>query len=421
MIPRTLTPGKPSFRGFASWVERCVAALENAADYMHPDVRTNVHGAFGAMLTVCHQALGSPVWQPGFMKHTGPPNHPEQGVFLLPMEVRRHNNTALVHHLNTIHAERDKEVVAKAVDTLAETMELLGPESICVNADDLCDELSSLLRGKAPCQTYEDSDDEDGDEDHDYVLMEAVMDLVVAFAKVAGPEFMPAFEHMLKSILKYTRPGNDSKDRVMAIGTIAEVVKALQVEEACLPFVDRLFPVVSAGLLDGDHEVRRNAAFCAGVLCLRAPSKMVQHYPTLLQKIAPLFNDQNVEVVDNCCGAISNMITTSIQNVPIAEVLPGFLSKLPLKSDQEEIPTVCSALLVLIDSGSPVLGPHLQKMTEVLFSSLLANPAQLKEPMLGLVVQGAKKVMAAAPEAAQAASAAFGPCLLYTSPSPRDS
>merc|ERR1712166_1625002 len=213
--------------------------------------------------------------------------------------------------------------------------------------------------------------------DHDEVLMEVVMDLVVAFAKVAGAEFAQAFEHMFKPIIKFTRPANDAKDRMMSVGCIAEVIKALGTEAAVAPFLERTMQI--------------------------ATPAMAAHHAEILQKIAPLFNDAQAEVVDNSCGAVARMIKAAPQAVPLAQVLPAFLGALLLKEDIEEVPAICETILMLLEMGDgSVLAPHLQKVAEVLMASLIVEPAQLEGELQMKVVQAVQMIANADPSAAAA-------------------
>lgn len=386
---------------FAPYVDGCMEAMEKASNYIHPDVRSNVHESMASMMQCIYKTINPPKWTPGLAQFVGVHTTP-----VLPVEVRRHANTCLLSWLNALACEADRETVAKAAEAMASTLETFGPEVIATNADDLCSELVNLLKDKAPCQTGEDSDDEDtlgGEEDHDEVLMEVVMDLVVAFAKVAGAEFAPAFEHMFKPIIKFTRPANDAKDRMMSVGCIAEVIKALGTEAAVAPFLERTMQIATPALADADHEVRRNSVFCVGVVCSTAPTAMAAHYAEILQKIAPLFNDAQAEVVDNSCGAVARMIKAAPQAVPLAQVLPAFLGALPLKEDLEEVPAICETIVMLLEMGDgSVLAPHLQKVAEVLMASLIVEPAQLEGQLQLKVVQAVQMIANADPSAAAA-------------------
>ncbi|RZS02894.1 hypothetical protein BHM03_00033006 [Ensete ventricosum] len=62
----------------------------------------------------------------------------------------------------------------------------------------------TLLREESSCQQVEsDCDADDGDVDHDEVLMDAVSDLLPAFAKAMGSHFEPVFAKLFDPLMKF--------------------------------------------------------------------------------------------------------------------------------------------------------------------------------------------------------------------------
>lgn len=60
-----------------------------------------------------------------------------------------------------------------------------------------------LLRQESSCQQVESDGEDDGDIDHDEVLMDAVSDLLPAFAKVMGSYFDPIFAKLFDPLMKF--------------------------------------------------------------------------------------------------------------------------------------------------------------------------------------------------------------------------
>lgn len=61
-----------------------------------------------------------------------------------------------------------------------------------------------LLREESVCQQIDsDSDIDDDDTGHDEVLMDAVSDLLPAFAKSMGPHFAPIFATLFDPLMKF--------------------------------------------------------------------------------------------------------------------------------------------------------------------------------------------------------------------------
>lgn len=68
----------------------------------------------------------------------------------------------------------------------------------------LVDATSLLLQEKSSCQQIEsDSEIDDVDSAHDEVLMDAVSDLLPAFAKSMGAQFAPIFAQLFEPLMKF--------------------------------------------------------------------------------------------------------------------------------------------------------------------------------------------------------------------------
>lgn len=63
---------------------------------------------------------------------------------------------------------------------------------------------SLLLQEQSACQLQEsDSEIDEDDSAHDEVLMDAVSDLLPAFAKSMGAQFAPIFEQLFDHLMKF--------------------------------------------------------------------------------------------------------------------------------------------------------------------------------------------------------------------------
>lgn len=66
-----------------------------------------------------------------------------------------------------------------------------------------------LLRKEAPCQQIEsDSEIDDDEAEHDEVLMDAVSDLLPAFAKAMGSHYAPIFSKLFEPLMKFAVSGS---------------------------------------------------------------------------------------------------------------------------------------------------------------------------------------------------------------------
>ena len=387
------TMAKSTKAAFLPFVKETLDVMGESTGYMHPDVRQNAQETCHGIM-VCMNAAYPPAapWTPGL-----PPTTP------LAEDVMSVNSSTIVMHMNAIAGDDDRDVVGKACDCLAETIDLLGPACIHMVLEDLCNDILTLLKGTARCQSLDEDDEEEEDVDDHQSLLDSVTDLVVAIAKALGASFAPVFEAYFKPVLKYCRPQNDDCDRSMSLGAMAEMVNAMD-PAGSAKFIQQLLPVVTQGLAGQTCDVRRNSAFCLGVMCLKHPEAMSPHFQALLGAMQPLFAVEEEDATrDNGCGAVARMILAAPGSVPLAAVLPVWLGALPVKEDFDEADIVVKALVMLLEAGDTTLSASLDHVAFVLLSAVcIMEPRPLPDSTRQAAVAMVKKM----PQAVQ--QSAFG-------------
>lgn len=77
--------------------------------------------------------------------------------------------------------------------------------TLILDLPQLVDATLLLLREQSACQQIESDSEIDDDDDsaHDEVLMDAVSDLLPAFAKCMGAQFAPIFAQLFEPLMKF--------------------------------------------------------------------------------------------------------------------------------------------------------------------------------------------------------------------------
>ncbi|KAI4367435.1 hypothetical protein MLD38_023173 [Melastoma candidum] len=238
----------------------------------------------------------------------------------------------------------------------------------------------TLLREEAACQQVESDSDLEGEDDteHDEVLMDAVSDLLPAFAKCMGSHFAPTFSLMFDALMKFTKASRPPQDRTMAVACLAEVAQNMGAPISS--YVDRIMPLVLKELLSSDATNRRNAAFCVGELCKNGGEPTLKFYGDILRGLYPLFGDSEPDnaVRDNAAGALARLIMVQPQAIPLNQVLPVFLKVLPLKEDPEESSAVYGCICTLILSSNPQILSLTPEVVKI-FAEVAASPDETTE------------------------------------------
>nr|XP_033779924.1 importin-4 [Geotrypetes seraphini] len=240
---------------------------------------------------------------------------------------------------------------------------------------EICQVVRLVLQQKTCCQDpeAEDGDDDDGQQaEYDSMLIEYAGEGIPLIAlAVGGQMFAPYFAGFLPLLLSKMKPNSSSSDKSFAVGTIAETVQALGPFSA--QFLPRLLPVLLAGAREDNEEVRSNSVFGLGVVVEHGKEAAFEHYPKILGVLSSIIaQEENIRVKDNVCGAVSRLIMTSPERVPVDQVLPVMLKSMPLKDDFEENTTTFNCIAFLYKENPEQVVQHMKEIVRI-FSHVLGT------------------------------------------------
>jgi len=363
---------------FVPYLKEVMEVLTSAGrNHWHPLIKCEVAEALPSMVvpSVAAYHNGEIVWEKGDVGGTNPMSPHTQAI-----------TEAVLNELIFLMRDEDKDTVGKACEGVQSVIELVGPHALVIVASECLKNTHELLTKKAPCQQTDDGYGElpdDDDDDHD-TFMTSVCDLVGSFARVMGTHFKQYLNEFLPAVCAYAKSSRPPSDRSMAIGCLGEIAQELE-GSISEHWISVFYPAVLAGLADPDDNVKRNAAFCAGVCCENLGDGIAGDYPQLLQAISPLFvidpnqGDSSSACIDNAAAAISRMIMALPDQVPLSQVLPALLSALPLKSDMTENETVYTCLLGLLQMNQPDLLALQEALRRVLVEATMEDSKVAEE------------------------------------------
>ncbi|KAG4148850.1 hypothetical protein ERO13_D05G309200v2 [Gossypium hirsutum] len=345
---------------FAPYMEESLKILERHSGYFHEDVRLQAIIALKHILTAAHAIFQCQ--NDGSVK--------AKEVLDMVMNI----------YIKTMTEDDDREVVANACMSIADIIKDYGYMALEPYMSRLVDATLTLLREESACQQLEngsDIDDED-DTEHDEILMDAVSDLLPAFAKSMGYHFAPIFAKLFEPLMKFAKASRPPQDRTMVVACLAEVAQDMGAPIAS--YIDRLMPLVLKELASPSATNRRNAAFCAGELAKNGGETTLKCYNDILRGLYPLFGESEPDdaVRDNAAGAVARMIMVHPQSIPLNQVLPVFLRVLPLKEDHEESMAVYNCVSMLVLSSNPQILSHVPELVNI-FAQVLVSPAETPE------------------------------------------
>lgn len=343
---------------YAPYLEESLKILIRHSGYFHEDVRLQAVISLKHILTAVRAI---------------PPAHAD--VLEKQKDVL---DTVLNIYIKTMTEDDDKEVVAQACMSVADIVKDCGFAAIEPYMLRLAEVTLVLLRQESSCQQVESDGEDDGDIDHDEVLMDAVSDLLPAFAKVMGSYFDPIFAKLFDPLMKFAKSPHPPQDKTMVVATLAEVAQEMGAPISA--YVDKIMPLVLKELASSDATNRRNAAFCAGEICKNGGAAALKYYGDILRSMHNLFSNSESDdaVRDNAAGAIARMIMVQPQSIPLNQVLPVFIKALPLKEDHEESMTVYGCVCGLLLSSHPQILPLVPDVIHV-FAQVVVSPDESDE------------------------------------------
>ncbi|ERN00947.1 importin-4 isoform X1 [Amborella trichopoda] len=344
---------------FIPYFEETMKILTKHAGYFHEDVRLQAIIALKNVLIATESVF------PGSNE--------------LSAESKHVLDTLMNIYIRTMNEDDDKEVVAQTCTNLAEIIKSSTYVAIESYVPRLVESTLVLLREESACQQLEsDSDVDENDAEHDEVLMDAVSDLLPAFARCLVYRFEPVLDRFFQPLMKFAKASRPSEDRTMVVACLAEV--AQEMGGPIAKYIDKLMPLVLKELSSSEATNRRNAAFCVGELCKNGGEAALRYYGDILRGLYPLFGEFEVDdaVRDNAAGAVARMIMVQPQSIPLNQVLPVLLKALPLKDDLQESDAVYGCLCNLIGSSKSEVLCLVPEVLRV-FGQVIVSPAESPE------------------------------------------
>lgn len=349
---------------FQPFLESTFQQVYEMRDFPHEDVRRAAFGAMGQFCRAQHQ-----VWK----ENTTEANH--QALLKL-------LDVVLPCFVETVRTEQERQVVMGILETMNNVIKSCKEEAFKnpSRLQEISHVIRDVLKKKTVCQDSggDEADDEDQQAEYDAMLLEfAGEGIPVLASSVPADKFAPFLNDLLPLIMSKAKSTCTVADRSFCVGTIGEILQAL----VSVPggqglagrLSNRLLPVLVAGVRDSDPEVRNNSVFGLGCLAQAAGPICVSDYPMMLSVFSNMLTkESDLRVIDNLCAALCRMIMSNVDCVPLEQVMPAMVARLPLKEDMEENKTVFSCLAMLY-RHSPALIVKLMKPIVAASSHVLGN------------------------------------------------
>uniref|UniRef100_A0A673ML26 Importin-5-like n=1 Tax=Sinocyclocheilus rhinocerous TaxID=307959 RepID=A0A673ML26_9TELE len=277
--------------------------------------------------------------------------------------------------IKSIGTEPDSDVLSEIMHSFAKCIELMGDG--CLNNEHF-EELGGIMKGKLE-EHFKNQEvrqakrqDEDYDEqveetlqdedDNDVYILTKVSDILHSIFSSYREKVLPWFEQLLQLIVSLICPHRPWADRQWGLCIFDDII------EHCSPssfkYAEYFLRPMMQALCDTSPEVRQAAAYGVGVMAQFGGESYRPAFTEAVPLLVGVIQSpdsrakENANATENCISAVAKVMKYRPECVSVNEILPHWLSWLPLNEDKEEAVHTFNYLCDLIESNNPiVLGP----------------------------------------------------------------
>ncbi|EFN77942.1 Importin-5 [Harpegnathos saltator] len=312
--------------------------------------------------------------------------------------------------LKAIDTEPESDVLMELLYSFAKCIETLGAG--CLSAPhmtELLRILDKLLNDhfEKAFARLEKRKDEDYDEvveeqladedNEDIYTLSKIADILHALFSTYKSSFFPYFDQICGHFVKLLNPERSWSDHQWALCVFDDVIEFGGPE--CVKYQEFFLQPMIQYVSDKSAEVRQAAAYGCGVLGQFGGESFAQACAEALPKLIEVINDsesrlaENVNPTENAISAVTKILKYNNKAINVDEILPLWLSWLPVVEDEDEAPHVYGYLCDLIEAHHVgVLGTnnsHLPRLisffAEALFRDAVPNDHPVMSRILSIV------------------------------------
>ncbi|OLL25602.1 putative importin subunit beta-4 [Neolecta irregularis DAH-3] len=364
---------------FEPFLEPAIDKLLSCTTHIYEGLRKNAIGSLWRITGVLYEMSSPADWSPGYSQ---PPL--DGNVDQVAEVVRQATWAMLEDEDDGTSLTGNSAVVIEILRNMSEMIKLCGVSILGNNLEKVGELVLSILQRRAPFQLDDLGEAEESDaEDHvpldaesaeaETLAIDCATDVVIALCRALGPSFSEGVKTFLPYIAHYYGSRKTLSERAFVIASLGGIADGLK--EGVTPYTKDFLEMIVGALEDEEAEVRSNAAYSLGLLCLRTKEDLSGQYLPLLSRLQSFFEPGNQcrNAKDNAIGCLSRMIIARPACVPLDQVLPVIVQHLPLEDDYLENEPLFEMIITLYHSNDS----NIMSLTEQLlpvFESVLSSP-----------------------------------------------
>nr|XP_012150540.1 PREDICTED: importin-5 isoform X2 [Megachile rotundata] len=315
--------------------------------------------------------------------------------------------------LKAIDTEPESEVLLELLYSLAKCIETLGAG--CLGSQPMAELLRILdkllnkhfERAVARLEKRKDEDYDEvveeqlADEDNeDVYTLSKIGDILHALFITHKSSFFPYFDQICGHFVKLLSPERSWSDHQWALCVFDDVIEFGGPE--CAKYQEYFLRPMIQYVSDKSAEVRQAAAYGCGVLGQYGGEAFAQACAEALPRLMEVINDpesrspENVNPTENAISAVTKILKYNNKAINVDEILPHWLSWLPVVEDEDEAPHVYGYLCDLIEANHvTVLGPNnanLPRLISYFAEALFKDAVPIDNPVMGRILSIVRQI-----------------------------
>ncbi|KAL4220293.1 Importin-5 [Mactra antiquata] len=311
--------------------------------------------------------------------------------------------------LKAIELEPEVTVLPEHMGSLAKCIEILGKG--CLNGE-MMQQLTQILQKQfdlhfeKQTERQEKRKDEDYDEvteeqlleedDEDVYILTKVSDIIHALYGVYKEDYTPQFEILLPYVVKLVDMNRPWPDRQWGLCIFDDVLE--HVGPGSVKYQEFFLQSLLTSICDKQPEVRQAAVYGVGIMAMFGGDAYVHLFPEIIPRLVEVIQApdsrevENVNPTENAISAVTKICKYHGDKVNLQELLPLWMSWLPVKEDEDEASHIYGYLCDLVETNNPlVLGENnvnlpilVQIISESLHHNVLDKDLEVKNRVLNL-------------------------------------
>ncbi|GFY98998.1 ARM repeat superfamily protein [Actinidia rufa] len=284
--------------------------------------------------------------------------------------------------VEALHKEPDTEICASMLDALNECIQICGPLLDESQVRCIVDEIkqvitasSSRKRERAERAKAEDFDDEEGEilreeNEQEEEVFDQVGEILGTLIKTFKASFLLFFDELSSYLTPMGRIKQLRREGRIAICIFDDVAE--QCREAALKYYDTYLPFLLEACNSENPDVRQAAVYGLGVCAEFGGSVFKPFVGEALSRLIIVIRDpnalqpENIMSYDNAVSALGKICQFHRDTIDSAQVVPVWLSCLPIKGDLIEAKVVHDQLCSMVErSDMELLGPNNQYLPKI--------------------------------------------------------